>query len=101
MEISPRLLQAFPELNEQQRQIIAHKEGRLLVIAGPGSGKTLSLILRVLNILLLNLARPIEIILCTFTEKAAHELKARLVTLAARLDYQEDLSLLRVHTIHG
>jgi DNA helicase II / ATP-dependent DNA helicase PcrA len=101
MEISPRLLQAFPELNEQQRQIIAHKEGRLLVIAGPGSGKTLSLILRVLNLLLLNLARPIEIILCTFTEKAAHELKARLVTLAARLDYQEDLSLLRVHTIHG
>jgi superfamily I DNA/RNA helicase len=55
-----------------------HGEGPLLVVAGPGSGKTYSIVLRALNVLLLERATAKEIVLCTFTEKAAFEMRDRL-----------------------
>src|SRR6266540_2109778 len=64
-------------MNDAQRAIVAHGEGPLLVIAGPGSGKTFSLVLRALNLLLLGKAGPAELIVCTFTEKAAYEHRHR------------------------
>jgi DNA helicase II / ATP-dependent DNA helicase PcrA len=88
-------------MNEAQRSIVGHEDGSLLVIAGPGSGKTFSLVLRALNLLLRGRARPSEIVLCTFTEKAAYELRDRITAAAAKVGYQGDLSDLRVGTIHG
>jgi DNA helicase-2/ATP-dependent DNA helicase PcrA len=73
----------------------------LLIIAGPGSGKTFTLVVRTVNILLQNLARPREILLCTFTEKAAGELRDRLAGAVRTVGYTEDLSELLVGTIHG
>ena len=101
MGISDAILQAFPELNDAQREAIAHTEGPLLVIAGPGSGKTLVLVLRTLNLLLEGLTNPEGILLCTFTEKAAFELRDRLSLLARRLRYDGNLTSLHVGTIHG
>lgn len=43
MSIAPALLKAYPALNDAQRDIVGHDQGPLLVIAGPGSGKTFSL----------------------------------------------------------
>ena len=80
---------------------MGHTEGPLLIIAGPGSGKTLVLIVRALNILLQGLAEPREILLCTFTEKAAFELRDRLSLSAKKLGYKGNLSELLVGTIHG
>src|SRR2546421_5965784 len=103
MDIAPEL-QLLPEsldLNDEQRAIITHDDGPLLVIAGPGSGKTRSLILRAMNLLLLDKARPEELVLCTYTEKAANEIRNRLMTLAKEVGYQGDLSQLRAGTIHG
>lgn len=60
-------------LNQQQETIIKHEDGPLLVVAGPGSGKTLTIILRALNLLLNGKAEPSEIIICTSTDKAARE----------------------------
>ncbi len=40
MTIAPEILTHYPDLNEAQRQVIEHQDGPLLVIAGPGSGKT-------------------------------------------------------------
>ena len=99
--IAQEILQAFPDLNRAQREAIAHTNGPLLIVAGPGSGKTLVLVLRALNLLLRGAARPSEILLCTFTEKAAFELRDRIASLAAKFGYQEDLSELLVGTIHG
>lgn len=101
MSIAPQLLEKYPAINEAQRTIIGHSEGPLLVIAGPGSGKTFSLVLRALNVLLLGKALPCEVLICTFTEKAAFELRDRVSAAARRIGYAEDLSELRVSTIHG
>lgn len=101
MTIAPALLQEYPRLNDAQRDIIGHEEGPLLVIAGPGSGKTLSLVLRAINLLLLGKATPRELLLCTFTEKAAFELRDRIAATSRKVGFAGDLSELRVSTIHG
>jgi DNA helicase-2/ATP-dependent DNA helicase PcrA len=101
MTIAPEILKHYPDLNEAQRQAIAHQEGPLLVIAGPGSGKTYSIVLRALNLLLLGKAEPSQMVLCTFTEKAAFEMRDRMAAAARRVGFECDLSWLRVTTIHG
>jgi DNA helicase-2/ATP-dependent DNA helicase PcrA len=101
LTIAPSLLKEYPDLNDSQRAIIAHGEGPLLVIAGPGSGKTMSLVLRAINLLLLEKATPREMLICTFTEKAAFELRDRISAAARKVGYKGDLSELRATTIHG
>lgn len=101
MTIAPAILEHFPGLSPSQQAVIGHLDGPLLVIAGPGSGKTYCSVLRTLNLLLLGKASPREIILCTFTEKAAFELRDRLSAAAQRAGYRGDLSELRVATLHG
>ena len=101
MSIAPAILEHYPELIDNQREVIGHLDGPLLVIAGPGSGKTFSIVLRALNILLLDKAEPKEIVLCTFTEKAAFEMRDRLAAAARKVEYTGDLSEMTVSTIHG
>lgn len=101
MTIAPDILQHYPDLNPAQRDVIGHLDGPLLVIAGPGSGKTYSVVLRALNLLLLEKAAPRQILLCTFTEKAAFEMRDRISAAAQKVNYGKDLSELRVTTIHG
>jgi len=101
MTIAPEIMQHYPDPNEAQRQVIGHLDGPLLVIAGPGSGKTYSIVLRALNLLLLNKAAPRQVVLCTFTEKAAFEMRDRISSAAQKVSYRKDLSELRVTTIHG
>ena len=101
MTIAPALLNAYPRLSDAQRSVVGHGDGPLLVIAGPGSGKTFSLVLRTMNLLLLGKAVPREIVVCTFTEKAAFELRDRISAAARRIGYTGDLSELKASTIHG
>ena len=101
MSVLPEIDQAYPDLNDAQRQIIGHDDGPLLVIAGPGSGKTYSLVLRTVNLLLQEKAVPSEIVVTTFTEKAAFEIRDRVSAAAAKLGYQGDLFELKTGTIHG
>ncbi len=99
--IAPEILHHYPTLNDAQRAVVAHDNGPLLVIAGPGSGKTFSLVLRTINLLLLEKANPSQLIVCTFTEKAAYELRDRIASTARQVGCHTDLSELRVGTIHG
>jgi len=68
-------------LNDAQRQAATHKDGPLLVLAGPGSGKTRVVTHRVAWLLQQNV-RDSQIAALTFTNKAADEMKTRLATLA-------------------
>ena len=95
------MLKVLSDLNSGQVSAVELTQGPLLIIAGPGSGKTLTLVRRTLNILLSNLATPDQIVLCTFTEKAALELRDRVRKSALDLNYEGEISTLRVGTLHG
>ncbi len=99
--IDTRLSGHFWKLNEDQRKIVIHGSGPLLVIAGPGSGKTECLTLRALNLLLLKKAKLSELVVCTYTEKAAFEMQDRLAEIAHTVEYHLDISQMRFGTIHG
>jgi len=99
--LHPAIEQHYAFLNQAQRQAAAHIDGPLLIIAAPGSGKTLVLVVRTLNILLQGKAEPQEIVLCTFTKKAAFELRDRVAQAARTLGYTGDLSQLQVGTVHS
>lgn len=101
MTIAPELLREYPKLDDSKKNVIGTTEGPVLVVAGPGSGKTFSLALRTLNLLLFERAEPNEIILCTFTQKAAYELRDRVSAVASKIGYAKDLGSLRTGTIHG
>lgn len=91
----------FDDLNTEQRRVAETTEGSVLVIAGPGSGKTTTMIRRTLGLIQSGKARPEEIVLCTFTEKAALEIRDRLGRDAKRFGITADLSGLITGTIHG
>jgi DNA helicase II / ATP-dependent DNA helicase PcrA len=61
VSIAPALLREYPVMNKAQRAVVMHDQGPLLVIAGPGSGKTFSLVLRAINLLLGDRAVPREL----------------------------------------
>jgi DNA helicase II / ATP-dependent DNA helicase PcrA len=68
----------FERLNPQQKEAVEAIEGPLLVVAGPGTGKTQTLALRLANILKKTQAKPHNLLALTFTEAAAINLKKRL-----------------------
>lgn len=76
-----KISEIFKKMNPEQIKAIKQTQGPLLVLAGAGSGKTTVLVNRVANILILDLAKPEEILAITFTNKAADELKSRLVNI--------------------
>ncbi|MBL4683575.1 MAG: ATP-dependent helicase [Nannocystaceae bacterium] len=68
------------DLNVQQRTVVRAPPGRLLVIAGAGTGKTRTLVYRVAK-LLFSGCPPERILLCTFTNRAAREMVSRVEEL--------------------
>ncbi|MGN0522407.1 MAG: ATP-dependent helicase [Eubacterium sp.] len=66
-------------LNEMQQKAVNTTEGPLLILAGAGSGKTTVLVNRVEHIIKQGLAAPWQVLAITFTNKAAGELKQRLI----------------------
>ncbi|MCM1113910.1 MAG: UvrD-helicase domain-containing protein [Clostridium sp.] len=66
-------------LNEMQQRAVDTTEGPLLILAGAGSGKTTVLVNRVQHIIESGLALPWQVLAITFTNKAAGELRERLV----------------------
>ncbi len=67
--------------NQAQKRAVVHREGPCLVLAGPGSGKTLTIVNRIKNLIEECKVRPEEILVITFTKYAATEMKVRLNSL--------------------
>ena len=61
----------FGNSNEAQRSAISTTDGPLLIIAGPGTGKTYTLVKRIVYLITEKYVLPEEIMIATFTEKAA------------------------------
>ena len=70
----------FQNLTDPQREAVAHVEGPLLILAGPGSGKTRVVTHRIAN-LLANGIPPWQVAALTFTNKAADEMRGRVDAL--------------------
>ncbi len=68
-------------MNQAQKRAVAHGEGPCLVLAGPGSGKTLTIVNRIKYLIEEFRVRPEEILVITFTKYAAEEMRLRLRAL--------------------
>ena len=99
--ISPIIHRLQPELDDRQRAVVGHLEGPLLVVAGPGAGKTRCIVWRAVNLLLLDRVSPAELVICTFSKRAAHELRQRFTAAAQTAGCAGDLSAVRVATVHS
>ena len=88
----------FEFLNEKQKEAIYYTEGPLLIIAGPGSGKTKTLVERVTYLLNEKKVEPKNVLLATFTEKASRELISR---VSENIKSNINLSEMYIGTIHS
>lgn len=78
-------------LNPNQRLAVETLEGPVMVLAGPGTGKTQVLAARVANLLQETDLNPSNILALTFTEAAAHNMRTRLVSLIGSAGYQVEI----------
>jgi DNA helicase-4 len=70
---------SLASLNKQQRAAVTAEDKRVLVIAGAGSGKTQTLLQKILYLINEKGAKPSEILAITFTKNAANEMIDRLI----------------------
>ncbi len=97
MSTTPAFEEAYRKLNTKQKEAVSTIYGPVIVVAGPGTGKTQMLALRIGNILLKATGtKPDEILALTFTESAVATLRTRLASFIGAAAYR-----VRIHTFHG
>ncbi|MBK9042184.1 MAG: UvrD-helicase domain-containing protein [Saprospiraceae bacterium] len=87
---------AFTKLNKAQKQAVMSTEGPVMTIAGPGTGKTQLLAMRVGHILKSTDVFPHNILCLTYTDAAAVEMRNRLLQFIGPDAYQ-----VNIFTFHG
>lgn len=86
----------YKKLNERQREAVDHIDGPLMVVAGPGTGKTELLSMRTANILRKTDTLPENILCLTFTESGAAAMRQRLSEIIGAQAYK-----VSIHTFHS
>lgn len=84
------------KLNEKQKESVLCVKGPLLILAGPGSGKTRVLTLKIAYLIKEGYASPSEILAITFTNKASKEMKERVYSLVGN-----DVYSIQISTFHS
>ncbi|RGJ31654.1 ATP-dependent DNA helicase [Fusobacterium varium] len=88
-------------LNKEQKEAATHIEGPLLVIAGPGSGKTRTLVERVVHMLIEKKISPEKIMVSTFTDRASKELIGRVSERIKDCDSKININDIYMGTLHS
>lgn len=96
MSYQQKFQSEFERLNQQQRQAVNQTDGPVMVVAGPGTGKTQLLAMRVANILKKTDTDASSILCLTFTESAASNMTKRMANIFGAEAYR-----VAVHTFHG
>ena len=91
----------FGNANDGQRKAISTTEGPVLITAGPGTGKTYTLVQRAIYLIEECGIKPEEIFIATFTEKAAKELITRITNELASRDISVNVNEMYVGTFHS
>jgi DNA helicase II / ATP-dependent DNA helicase PcrA len=103
-KISPQPVATYDidalDIDDEKKEAIKITEGPLLIIAGPGSGKTKTLVERVVHLVTKGVP-PTSIMVATFTEKAAAELVTRISNRLLELDLKVNLNEMFVGTLHS
>ncbi|HOI25789.1 MAG TPA: ATP-dependent DNA helicase [Caldisericia bacterium] len=101
-ELKDRIIEQFTlGADKEKHSAVFDTDGPTLIIAGPGTGKTYTLVLRALYLMISERAKPSEIVLTTFTEKASYELRDRLSSFSRSLNVKLNLHELVTGTIHS
>ncbi|MFA6023665.1 MAG: UvrD-helicase domain-containing protein [Candidatus Gracilibacteria bacterium] len=88
--------EAYEHLNPEQKEAVDHIEGPTMVLAGPGTGKTQMIALRIAQILKKTQASPHNILCLSFTEVGAVAMRKRLIEIIGETAYG-----VRIHTFHS
>ena len=91
----------FDNINPAQREAITTTDGPVLIIAGPGTGKTFTLVERVIYLIETGEANPENIFIATFTDKAAKELLTRIGNELMNHHIKANLNEMYVGTFHS
>ncbi|NLZ72885.1 MAG: ATP-dependent helicase, partial [Bacteroidales bacterium] len=91
----------FGTANENQKKAIQTTEGPVLIIAGPGTGKTFTLVKRAVYLITQKKVRPENIMIATFTEKAAKEIITRISNELLKLNINININELYIGTLHS
>jgi len=89
------------QANQDQLQAIKTTEGALLIIAGPGSGKTFTLVERIVYLITQKNVTPESLCVVTFTNKAAQELTTRISNRLNDLNVPFNLNEMYLGTFHS
>lgn len=91
----------FGDANEAQRLAITTSDGPVLITAGPGTGKTYTLVQRAIYLIQEQDVLPEQILMATFTEKAAKELVTRITNELAERDIIANINEMYIGTFHS
>lgn len=89
----------FGQVNNAQKEAVLQTDGPVLIIAGPGTGKTYTLVKRISYLVKVKGVNPNEIMVVTFTEKAGKELLTRISN--EFIDYQININEMYIGTFHS
>lgn len=93
---SERFREHYEKLNQKQKQAVDSIEGPVMVVAGPGTGKTQILAVRIANILETTDTSPYQILCLTYTDAGVVAMRERLLSIIGPTAYN-----VNIHTFHS